>query len=71
MTIQNHIGVKMRDKLHLQLFFVCCRCGESICSTGVANDYNYPQWYVGKPIGFTDDGFVCYNCRKGADRQGI
>jgi hypothetical protein len=71
MTVQNDIGVKMRDKLHLQLFFYCCKCGESICSTGIANDYHFPQWYVDSPIGFTDEGLVCYSCQKGAGNKGI
>jgi hypothetical protein len=45
MTVQQDIGVKMSDKLHLQFFFTCVRCGEMICSTGIANNYHYPLWF--------------------------
>jgi hypothetical protein len=71
MNVQSDIGVKMSGKIHLQLFFQCSRCGESICLTGVANDYHYPQWYVGEPLSCTEEGLVCYECWKEDDGQGI
>ena len=71
MKLENDIGVKMRDKLHLQLFFTCVRCCEAICSTGIANNYHYPLWYVDRPISYTEDGLVCDRCRKGGDKEKI
>jgi hypothetical protein len=64
MTVQQDIGVKMRDRIHLELFFLCCRCGESICSTGIANDYHYPLWFIKNPVIPTDEGYLCNACAK-------
>ena len=69
MTVQQDIGVKMKDDLHLQLFFACARCGKMICSTGIANNYHYPLWYVDSPIGYTEEGLVCDRCQKVADKE--
>ena len=71
MTVQRNISVKLKGELHLELYFECAGCGEMICSTGIANDYHYPQWYVGNPISFTEEGLVCYSCLKGADIENI
>ena len=68
MTVQNDIGVKMTDRVHLELFFQCCRCGESICSTGIANDYHYPGWFFENPIIVADEGYVCSECANAALR---
>jgi len=62
MTAQLDINVKMMGKVHLQLFFECCRCGESVCATGIANDYHYPLWFLEKPIVPADKGYLCSEC---------
>jgi hypothetical protein len=67
MKVQSDIGIKMRDRIHLELFFLCCRCGESICSTGIANDYHYPLWFIKDPIFSAEDGYVCSECAKKND----
>jgi hypothetical protein len=71
MTVQNEIGVKMTDRVHLQLFFHCCRCGESICSTGIANDYHYPLWFFENPIIPADEGYVCSECANAEVRSAL
>jgi hypothetical protein len=67
MKLQNYIGVKMRDKLHLQLFFECSRCGESICSEGTASDYHFPCWFIKNPIIPAGKGYLCSECAKASD----
>jgi hypothetical protein len=66
MKAQNDIGVKMSDKLHLQFFFTCVRCGEMICSTGIANNYHYPLWFIKNPIIPADEGYLCNACANGS-----
>jgi hypothetical protein len=71
MKVQNDIGVRVMDRLHLQLFFQCCRCGESICSTGIANDYHFPRWFFENPIVPADEGYVCSECANGGGRGAL
>ena len=66
MKVQIDIGIKMRDRIHLQLFFACARCGEMICSTGIANNYHYPLWFIQNPIIPTDEGYMCNACANGS-----
>jgi hypothetical protein len=40
-----------------------------ICSTGIANNYHYPLWYVDSPIGYTEEGLICDGCQKGAGKK--
>ena len=65
MTVQQDIDVRMRDGLHLLLFFQCCRCGQSVCATGTANNYHYPVWFIKNPIIPANEGFLCNACANG------
>jgi hypothetical protein len=65
MAVKKNIDVTMQDELHLLIFFACARCGEMICSKGIANNYRYPMWFIEKPIVPADDSYFCYSCAKG------
>ena len=66
MTVPKNIDVTMQDELHLLIFFACARCGEMICSTGIANNYRYPMWFIEKPLVPVDEGYVCSRCANGS-----
>lgn len=64
MAVPKNIDVTMQDELHLLIFFACARCGEMICSKGIANNYRYPMWFIKKPIVPVGGGYVCDVCAK-------
>ena len=70
MAVKQNIDVTMQDELHLLIFFGCVRCGETICSTGIANNYRYPMWFIEEPLVPVDEGYVCDACDKNYNHKG-
>ncbi len=59
--VKEYMDVKT---MHMHLVYQCCKCGRSIHSEGIPNNYYFPQWFLYQPIFHTEDGLICSRCQE-------